>query len=210
MVNPMTRTELITRITDIEWKMFREVPNIGGKAPCQDERPTFEIMRKSQAESWSVETLESYLEDLVNAEKSGKNLLTEKYARMMQSTSPLEYEQIKHMIPVLEPAVISLINDIMTIVLQWEDELLAKYPSVLGAGRPIHSSDDTTLVTSMETYLRSELGTYSLKTLKSNYKDILKQKKDGTNGAGITLEYTVKQYGYKSPEEANEVLKKRV
>jgi hypothetical protein len=206
----MTKEELITSITDIEWKMFQDVPNIGGKAPCQEERPTFEIMRKSQAESCSLETLGSYLDDLSRAEQSGNNLLTEKYARMMQSTSPLEYEQIKHMIPDIEPAVKSLITEIMAAVLQWEDELLTKYPYVVGAGRPIRSSEDTPFVTSLETYLRSELSTYSQKTLKSYFDDIQKQKKDGINGAELTLEYTVKQYEYKSLSEANEILKNRV
>jgi hypothetical protein len=206
----MTREEIITKITDIEWKMFQDVPNIGGKAQCQEDRQTFEIMRQSQAASWSAETLASYLDDLMKVEQNGQNLLTEKYARMMQSTSPLEFSSIKHMLPPLEPAIISLIDDIMAIALQWEEELLVKYPYVLGAGRPIYSSADTQFVTSLETYLRSELATYSPITLESYCNNILQQREDGINGAELTLEYTVKQYGYKSLEEANTVLKNRV
>jgi hypothetical protein len=206
----MTKEEIITKISDIEWKMFQDVPNIGGKAQCQEERQTFEIMRQSQAASWSAETLASYLDDLMQAEQNGKNLLTEKYARMMQSTSPIEFTRIKHMLPPLEPVIISLIESIMAIELQWEEEILVKYPYILGAGRPIYSSADTQFATSLETYLRCELATYSQGTLEYFMKNILQQKADGINGAELTLKYTVKQYGYQSLEEANGVLKNRV
>lgn len=98
----MTRKEdLVARIVEIEWKMFQNVPNIGGRAACQEDLNTFEIMRSSQAMSWSEAALESYLGDLTEAEKNGRNLPAEKYARMMKSTSPLEYARIEHLIPPL-------------------------------------------------------------------------------------------------------------
>ena len=53
------------------------------------------------------------------------------------------------------------------IVLDWEEELFRKYPFVLRQGRPIRSSSDTLFVTSLETYLKGELATYSLKTLEA-------------------------------------------
>jgi hypothetical protein len=182
------------------------VPNIGGKASCQEDYNTFEINRSSQATNWSEATLKSYLSDLTKAVKSGRNLLTEKYARMMQSTSPSEYAAIEHLVPPLEAEAIALIDKITEIVLEWEDILQKKYPFILKRGRPIHSSDDTPFVTSLETYLRGELATYSLKTLRSYYEDILQQKSENVNGSEVILKFMVKRYGYDSLVEANEKL----
>ena len=79
--------------------MFDAVENISGRASCQDDYDTFRIMRKSQLEAWNAETLESYLNDLKTAQENGRNLLSEKYAFMMEYTSPDEFEQIRDRLP---------------------------------------------------------------------------------------------------------------
>jgi hypothetical protein len=201
------KADLIAKIIAIEWKMFHNVPNIGGPAVCQEDPKTFEIMRFSQAMSWSEAALDSYLDDLEEAEKNGRNLLTEKYARMMESTSPLEYAQIEHLLPPLDPEVPPLINKSVKIVLSWEEELAEKYPYLLARGRPIHSADDSLMGTSIETYLRAELATYSPRTLELYYENLLKQKSENINGSEITLAHTIKKYGFNSLEEANEKVK---
>jgi hypothetical protein len=203
----MTKEEIIAKIIAIEWKMFKDVPNIGGTAPCQQERQTFEIMRLSQAASWSEAVLGSYLDDLTEAQQRERNLMTEKYARMMESTSPMEYAHIEHLVPPVSPEAFSLIEKIATIILGWEEELFRKYPFVLRQGRPTHSLSDTLLVTSLETYLKGELATYSLKTLKLYYEHLVKEQSENINGSEITLAQTIKQYGFHSLEEANEKLK---
>ena len=43
----MTRDELIMQIIKLEWSMFTSAQNNGGRASCQDDWPTFEIMRRS-------------------------------------------------------------------------------------------------------------------------------------------------------------------
>lgn len=201
------KKDLIAKIIEIEWEMFQNVPNIGGTALCQQDPKTFKIMRFSQAMSWPEPVLESYLEDLATAKKNQRNLLTEKYARMMQSTSPLEYSRIKHLLPVLDPKVLQLIDKIVEIVLEWQVELANKYPAIQKRGRPIYSSYDTLYTTSIETYLRGELATYSQKTLELYYENVLKQQAENINGSEITLLHMVKSYGYSSLEEANEKLK---
>ena len=203
------KEDLIAKIVKVEWKMFAEVPNIGGKAACQEDYNTFEINRSSQAMSWSEATLNSYLSDLIEAEKNGRNLLAEKYARMMQSTSPSEYAAIKHLLPPLDTEINALIDKIVEIVLEWEEILLNKYPYILKRGRPLRSEDDTPDATSVETYLRGELATYSLGTLRLYYENVLWQKSENINGAELTLHHTVKCYGFRSLEEANEKLKTR-
>ena len=204
-----TREDMIDSIIEAEWQMFQDVPNIGGRAACQDDLETFRIMRAGQSASWSDATLESYLDDLNEAKRSGRNLLTEKYARMMRSTSPLEYAQIEHLLPPVDPETIELIEQIVKIVLEWEEELLEKYPYIIKRSRPLFSTEDSIGVTSMETYLRGELSTYSLRTLELYLDHIQKEQSENVNGSGITLLFMVKQYGYDSLEEANEKIRSR-
>lgn len=201
------REHLIDEIIQAEWQMFQSVENVGGRAPCQDEQQTFRIMRESQIVGWSDETLESYFEDLKKAKNAGRNLLTEKYARMMKSTSPLDYSQIESMLPQLDAQLMDLINQIAAVTLDWQRELAQKFPHVLAKGRPIFSTQDSSVSTSLETYLRGELATYSMKTLKLLLANIEKQKAAGINGSAITMTHMVKSYGFNSLEEANEKLK---
>jgi hypothetical protein len=203
------KEDLVDRIIEAEWKMFQDVPNIGGKAACQNDFKTFRIMRAGQSASWSEATLESYLDDLQEAESSGRNLLTEKYARMMRSTSPMEYARIEHLISPVDPKAFELIEQIVKIVLGWEQELLEKYPYIIKRGRPLFSTEDSVDVPSMETYLRGELATYSLRTLELYWDHIQKEQSENINGSAITLLYMVKQYGFASLEEANEKMKSR-
>ena len=44
-------------IVDIEWTMFDQVHNIGGRASCQEDPRTFFIMRSSQLRAWSPDML---------------------------------------------------------------------------------------------------------------------------------------------------------
>ena len=197
------KKEVIAEIVAREWEMFQNVKNIGGRAACQDDYDTFKIHRLSQSESWSISTLESYLADLKNADENDRNLLSEKYARMMAFTSPVEYQQIAHLLPPLEEDIPALIDRILDIVLEWERELADKYPYLIQRSRPIYASQDTADVTSFETYLRGELMTYSLGTLRQYLSDILRQRDEGISGSEIVLESIVKQYGYASLQQAN-------
>ena len=201
------KESLISRIISIEWKMFGNVQNIGGRASCQEDQRTFEIMRHSQAESWSKDTLESYLKDLIEADGSGRNLMTEKYARMMASTSPLEYRNIKDHLPMVPSEGYDSIETIIRQVLIWEKEVIRKYPNVRKRGRPLYSSQDSFHTTSLETYLRGELSTFSMKTIKLYHQDIEKYAAENQNMSEIILENTMKKYGFKSLAAADEQLK---
>lgn len=204
-----TKESLIATIVDKEWEMFQAVNNVGGRASCQDNHTTFKIMRISQAKNWPEAMLESYIDDLERAESAGRNLLSEKYARMMRSTVPEEYARIEHLLPPLEPETPELIEQIASIVMRWEEELQKKYPYILGRGRPLFSKEDAPGITSLETYLRGELATYSAKTLKLYLEHLKKQQSENINGSAITMLETMKCYGFNSLEEANEKLKAR-
>ena len=74
----MNRSEIAEDILNREWNLFQQVQNVGGRASCQEDPYTFDIMRKSQFYTWDLPVLESYQEDLKEAKQSGWNLLTEK------------------------------------------------------------------------------------------------------------------------------------
>ena len=203
----MRKEKLIVKILDAEWEMFNNTPGIGGRALCQENRNTFEINRTAQAMSWSEAALESYLNDLLEAKNNNRNLMAEKYGRMMESTSPEEFTEIKHLLPSLDPEVPTMVEKIIANVLKWEEDLVSKYPNIVRRGRPLYSTEDNRHITSIETYLRGELSTYSLNTLNIYYENILKQKSEHVNGSEVILEHVIKLYGFKSLQEANEKLK---
>lgn len=201
------KDELIARIVATEWRMFQDVQNEGGTAACQEDPQTFEIMRAAQAQGWSEAALASYLSDLERAEADGRNLMTEKYARMMQSTAPEEYAEMQHLLPPLDPAITPLIDSILQIVLAWEEELATQYPYLLQRGRPLRSSQDSPAATSLETYLRGELSTFSLKTIQLYLEHVQSLASQHINGSAITLESTIRRYGFQSLMQANDQIK---
>ena len=204
------RMKTIERTLQIEWSMFSQVKNVGGKASCQEDPKTFEIMRSSQFMTWSNDCLESYLNDLNKALEEGRSLPTEKYARMMKSTSPLEYEKVKDILPPLDEEILELVDKIVTIELLWQEEFIKKYPSISGRGRPLYSREDTPFAVSIETYLRGELETYSFNTLTAYLNDIMDKMSRNINGSAMVHELQIRRYGYSSLEEAEEALGKRV
>ena len=204
------KNSLINIIISRELDMFLKVSNIGGQAPCQKESDNFKTMRRIQWEVWPDKALDSYLSDLENAISEGRNLLTEKYAYMMESTLPEEYNEIKDRLPALSSQKLDLIEDILQIHITWKEDLIRDYPYLSQRGRPLYTSQDTPNSTSIETYMRGELKTYSLKTLKLYYNHVLEEKSKEVNEAKIVLENTVKNNGYKTLEEANENIKIRM
>jgi len=194
------KEQKINDIINIEWKMFDKVQNIGGRASCQDDFETFSIMRKSQYMTWNDELLESYLTDLHNAEKSERNLISEKYARMMEYTSPEEYKKMS--MPDMSQKQRDIINQIAEIQAGWMDDFAEKYPRLAGNARSIHSSDDNIYNTSYETYLKGELSTYSSGTLSLYGRFIVDLYKSGKNLATLIMLNTVKLYGYKNLDDA--------
>jgi hypothetical protein len=203
------KIKTIEKILQIEWNMFSRVQNVGGKASCQEDPKAFEIMRSSQFMTWSNDCLESYLDDLNKALKEGRNLPTEKYARMMRFNAPDEYQKVKEMLPVLDEEILDLVDKIVAIELVWQEEFIDKYPSISGRGRPIYSRDDSPLAVSIETYLRGELETYSLNTLKAYFRDIVDKMSKDINGSELVHEHQVRRYGYGSLDEAEAALGKR-
>ena len=198
--------QLIDKIVELEWKQFDRVENEGGRASCQNDFETFSIMRKSQYFTWTKELLNSYYNDLLLAEQSGWNLITEKYARMMKSTAPEKYVELKKELPIRSEEREIITEEIVKIQIEWMEEFAVKFPKMARNSRSIHTYEDNIWNTSYETYLRGELGTYGEETFVLYGRFIAKLLQEGKNLAYEIMSNTAKLYGYESVEDAEKRL----
>ena len=199
----MEKEKIIEKILEKEWKYFSNLNNIGGRADCQDNREDFIIMRKSQWETFNEETLISYLEDL----NSKNNPLFQKYAQMMKYNSPEEYEKIKDILEKASDEKTDLVNKIMFIYMEWEKEFFERYPIFSSMGRPLYSSEDDDIETSIETYLRGELLSYSEKTLKLYLNYVIDNKEKNINLAIKNMDNLARMQGFNDSDEVEEYYK---
>ena len=193
---------IIEQIVEMEWEMFQNVRNTGGRAACQDDFETFDVMRKSQFLTWDLTLLESYWQDLQEGKAQGRNLVMEKYAYMMESTAPKEYEAIATGLPKISEEKQAMVEQIVAIQVGWREEFAEKYPHLSGQARIIHTSEDTLYDISFETYLRGELKTYSMQTLVLYGRRIVAFVQEQKNMTEEIMRYTTAFYGYKTLEDA--------
>ena len=205
----MSKKDIVDEIVKREWEQFQHTQNVGGRASCQDNFPVLYVMRTSQAMAWSEEMAASWLADLKHADAIDRNLVTEKYARMMRFTVPEEYAAFESQLPKLEKGVEELARELTDMSVKWAEETAKKYPHVCGRGRSLHSSEDTPWNTSLESYSIGELETYSLATLKlfkTYYDEKLAR---GENLYEEIEENTAKLMGYESLAKAEESMAAR-
>jgi len=183
-------SDLIAQILDIEWRMFQVVKS-ASPAACQSQPETFKKIRGSIFEGWSKEMLESYLDDLKLARKTGRNLITEKYARMDNLIPPLKVNP--------------LIDKIVSIEVAWQKELKEKYPSLYA--RTCRGTDPVQNGSNFSIYLKSELETYSDRTIELYYLETKKAYDNKKNLVALALDGLVRKGGYRDIEHAEECLK---
>ena len=195
--------KLIENIINLEWDMFQNVQNIGGRAGCQDDHETFYIMRRSQYENWTDEMLLCYYTYAVSCKERGRNLVTEKYGRMMEYTDPRYYhEHVADHMPYVPEKNYRLIDEIVEMMVEWGKDLGERYPKLASAGRPITADGDSTGCTSQETYERGELATYPADLLELYAAYLKELKAQGRSLAVMIQETMVRLYGYKTIDEA--------
>lgn len=203
----MDMQTMIETIIEIEWEMFQHTENMGGRASCQDDFDTFYIMRGSQYANWTDEMRECWLNFLKQSQAEGRNLVAEKYGRMMQFTNLHHYNKhIKPFVPAVPQSHYNMINTIVEAQIGWEKDFAAKYPKLSMAGRPVTSEGDLNGFTSMETYSRGELQTYPEELLKLYTEYVQQLKEEGRNLSMMIQQTTVLMYGYDTIEEAESSL----
>jgi hypothetical protein len=170
------REELLRRIVDLELRMFLAV-QASIPSACQEMPDTFKLMRRASFLVLSDETLRSYLADLEEAMDEGQNLMEMKYARM------------DDMIPRLNDS--PMIDRIVEVEGRWMDELAERYPLTF-KGRSDYAAG---------VYLRSELETYSGKTLESYYRDVTEAMGAGRNLTEERYAYIFRESGYDSIDD---------
>lgn len=185
-----TIDDLITHLISLEWDAFDKTRNVGGRAACQDDWPTFQLMRKSQYMTWTEEMLKSFICDFEQANINGHNLIAEKYGWMMETTSPEDFNEIKAYLPRISTEQKRIIDEIVKIQVAWMDDLSKLQPDVVENMRSIHANEDSPYNTSYETYLRGELLTYSEQTLMLYGRFIAKLAHEGKNLAQMTVDNT--------------------
>lgn len=187
--------------------MFQRVDNIGGRASCQDDPETFYIMRRSQYDNWSSQMVDLYYDFARQAAASGRNLVSEKYARMMAYTDIHYYNKyIKGKLPFVPAKNYRIINGIVEKLIAWEEDMALRYPKLAGTARPIRSSEDEKGFTSMETYARGELETYPEELLLAYQSYVDQLRDEGESLSEKNLGTMVNMYGYASIEEAEGAL----
>lgn len=202
----MTLQEKKDRLVEREWALFQAVHNEDGRASCQNDRATFVIMRSSQFAPWNEALVDSYSADLDEAAAQGRNLLAEKYAWMMEKTHPAQFLALKDRLPVLSE---EMCEDICVIVekqLMWMKVYRRQYPLLAAGNRALTSEEDTAWDTSFETYLAGELKTYSPETVKKLRSFVEQLEAARNNLALLTMEATVKSYGFASLDQAEAAL----
>lgn len=195
--------DLVEEVIRREWDQFQRTENEGGRASCQGNWPMFHQMRASQFMTWPEDLLRSYLDDLDEANRVGRNLVTEKYARMMASTAPDEYrERIEPFIPRLSDERIARQERVIAVQVAWARVFRGRYPKLGAAMRVLTTAEDTPEDTSFETYLRGELGTYSDRTMALYEAMVENLQAAGRNLTEQTVANTVRLGGFADLEEA--------
>ena len=193
---------LIDQIILHEWDMYQALNVEGGRDPSQDDFDTFKLMRSSQFEVWTPDCILHYLQDVSAAIDAGRNLMTEKYAYMMEYTAPEYYN--KHLREHLNPNTMEgeqIINRCVELLHRWNVEMDEMYPNLAKRGRPATEVGEDGMV-SREIYARGEMRTYSVPLLILYGKMLRAADAAGRNLAIEERDAMVRKYGFKSIEDA--------
>lgn len=185
----MEKNELLEQILDLEWEMFVAVKS-AQPASCQSSPDKFRAIRESVFEMWPEDMLTSYLMQLSVAKLLGRNLLTEKYARMDNLIPPLTDSPY--------------IDEIVEINELWQSELQKNYPALYK--RCCRTMEPTGDGRNFSVYLRSELETYGDHTLELYYTNVKTAYDQNRNLSIEALWHLVEKSGYKDLGHAERCL----
>lgn len=179
------RERFMQEILDLEWEMFRSVKS-ATPASCQDNPDTFRQVRGSIFQLWPRKLLAAYLIELTAAKRRGRNLLTEKYARMDNLIPPINTNPV--------------IDKIVDIEAKWQQEIRELYPALYARSCRQTDQDDGGM--NFSVYLRCELETYGDTALDIYYEWIELARRAGMNYSLTMLNHLVIKSGFENLDDA--------
>ena len=198
-------SNIVSEIVEKEWHMFQAV-NGEKREACQNDRQGFEALRKAEFSAWSPAAASSYLKDLELAESTGRNLVREKYIRMMKSTAPTEYGFFQNELPEISREKKALAEKIWVHMLEQTERLRKRFPAVALGGRPLYAADELDGWASIKTYRMGELLTCSPETLSELLAHIEALETQGIDLAFEIQRNSITCMGYSSMEEAERAI----
>lgn len=179
------KEDLLQEILDREWDMFQRVRS-AEPASCQSSPDTFRRIRGSIFHLWPTSLMAAYLIELCKAQWEGRNLLTQKYARMDDLIPPVNTNPV--------------IDEIVAIEEKWQEEIRQKYPGLYR--RSCRSTDPTGDGKNFSVYLRCELETYGDPALEIYHEWVQEAQRTDTNHSLTMLDHLALESGFTSLDEA--------
>lgn len=198
------KKRLIEDIIAIEWDLFQNVNGNTSKASCQLDKRGFHLYRFSNYAVWTIAILETYKIYILDSIKDGRNILTEKYAYMMEETDPEKWESISIYLRKISEDEVNIIDKIWKINRVWASSLQARFPNLISLGRPMESEKGKSQITSAENYFKCELKTYNLEILTKLFNWYRKNFDEGKSLLEENYKIMMSLQGFTSLEEAED------
>ena len=162
-VGALSRAEEISYIISQEWTWFDVVRGLEGRASCQDDAVQFFVYRMAQYLAFPADVIALVARDCERCAAEGRNLIEEKYARMMRATDPERYahtwaSRLGEPSPVRKAA----LEDVAAALLPMADAVARELPESARHARVEASMSGRV---SAVDYFLSEVEGYSLDTL---------------------------------------------
>ena len=154
----------LCELVQLEWVHFDTVQGLNGRAACQDDAAGFFIYRVAQYLSFPRESIMAVRDDVVAADAAGRNVIREKYARMMEATDPAAFARDwSGRLEATSPVKRCVIDEIEGILRSMLDIAESELPATAQHVR--RSITQPKLISSIDYYV-CEIQSYSLSTLR--------------------------------------------
>ena len=149
-----------------------------------------------------MRTLESYFNDIREAQMEGRNLIAEKYSWMMEETDSAWFaEKLKPYLPKASERKMLLAERMTQVFMGCYESVKEKYPNMLAFGRSPYDNQDGA---SIQLYFSSELKTWSEATLLLACQDIISHLEGHQNPVCMIYEKMMDLYSHMALETVKE------
>lgn len=154
----------LRELVQLEWVHFDTVQGMSGRAACQDDAVGFFVHRVAQYLSFPRESIMGVRDDVVAADAAGRNVIREKYARMMEMADPVAFARDwSGRLEAPSPVKRCVLNEIESALRSMLDTAQGELPATAQHVRG--SITQPKLISSIGYYV-CEIQSYSLSTLK--------------------------------------------